>query len=193
MNGLLDAVQQNEAPTSSAAQLTDEFAQLPQSMLLLNERISQLNKVLQNKQEQLEATRNRLDTSVALHETIKTFNSEFNDGKEAGRNDESELLIAARSGDTPTVQQFLFEHSTSNRKDETGGQLADALFVAFQNGHSEVVRLLLAADGVASRVNLQEVCHYFSELRSDELVAKCRKCLQLIVNAVEAAEAGESP
>ncbi|KAI6214248.1 hypothetical protein M3Y94_00245300 [Aphelenchoides besseyi] len=156
---------------------------LPKSVVDLNERIAQLNGVLQRKQEELEAARERLDKSFALHNTIKAANSDFNEFVTLLLQD-SELTheVETKPDDSEDLLRVpgpeIFSADSSEARESE-------LFSAFQHGDIQKVRVLIETEGATNSLNLQELCFYFGGLREPELIAKCQKCLKLIINVVE--------
>ncbi|KAI6187285.1 hypothetical protein M3Y98_00226100 [Aphelenchoides besseyi] len=156
---------------------------LPKSVVDLNERIAQLNGVLQRKQEELEAARERLDKSFALHNTIKAANSDFNEFVTLLLQD-SELTheVETKIDNSEDILRGLRPKLLS--ADSLEGRESE-LFSAFQHGDIQKVRVLIETEGATNSLNLQEFCFYFGGLREPKLIAKCQKCLKLIIDAVE--------
>ncbi|KAI6175580.1 hypothetical protein M3Y97_00705000 [Aphelenchoides bicaudatus] len=176
----------------------------------LTEKITQLGLKIQEKQQNLAETRQKLEIGTALTQNLSSITKEFdqfvglilnqvdsiqdqNDQniqieevnlnkllEQSRENEETELLTAAKTGNLDEIRRLLGEQPEPP-------QLLSILFGAFQNGHDELVEYMVNERDALKKgnANLQEFCYFYSQLRDQDLMQKCRKCLKIILNAID--------
>ncbi|CAD5226366.1 unnamed protein product [Bursaphelenchus xylophilus] len=190
----------SETPQDTSA-LPDELPSMVPYIKNLQERIGKLTDVITQKQQLLDETAQKLEASNSLSNSFQQFESEvgeyisvlldktylseeneLTDGlRELLKNDHTDnmtkLLMACKNGELEKVKEF------HNEDFESKKIWADALFLAFQNAHLELVDYILETKGENLTLNLQEYCYYFSQLKEKGVINKCRTALKAIINA----------
>ncbi|CAD5219354.1 unnamed protein product [Bursaphelenchus okinawaensis] len=200
-----DEEESRNSPQGLSVQESDD-AELPAILPYiqnLQEKISKMTEVITQKQQLLTETASKLEASNALNDTINNFECEMgeyinylldkshitddvaapdepgsslvqfmeNDKKE----NQTQLLLAVKNGNLEKIQEL--------GNEDVDKTWSDALFLAFQNGHTEIVDHIIPTHQAKLTINLQEYCHYFSQLKDKILINKCRAALKAVINA----------